>query len=148
VFDRRGYGTGAGGVGEDFLADAADVAGCRRCGTATLPDHDWVVRFLKAIGSDPAEFPPDMLATALPLVPLLRRGRPFFEADIPVDDLRRARFPKLVVSGGHHPGFDAVCRDVAMQIDGQYRIVEGAGHEIQFTGAALNELLLTLWRGR
>jgi pimeloyl-ACP methyl ester carboxylesterase len=109
-------------------------------------DHNWVVKFLVAVGSDPAEFPPEFFAAALPLVPLLRHGRQFHEAVIPVDELRSARFPKLVVSGGHHAGFTAVCRDLALAIDGDHRVVEGAGHEIQFVGAELNDLLVELWR--
>jgi pimeloyl-ACP methyl ester carboxylesterase len=32
-----------------------------------LPDDEWVVRFLRAVGSDPDQFPPEMLA--VPLVP-------------------------------------------------------------------------------
>ena len=39
------------------------------------PDEQWVVRFLKAVGSDPDQFPPEMLELAVPLVPLLRRGQ-------------------------------------------------------------------------
>ena len=50
---------------------------------------------------------------------------------------RRARggaFPKLVVSGGHSAGFDAICDDLAERIGASRAVVEGAGHEIQFTG--------------
>ena len=32
-----------------------------------------------------------------------------WEAEIPLDELAAAGFPKLVVSGAHHPAFDAVC---------------------------------------
>lgn len=111
-----------------------------------LPDDEWVVRFLKAVGSDPDEFPPDFLEIAVPLVPVFRRGRPFSDADLPLDELAAARFPKLVVSGGHHAGFDAMCHDLAHRIGGAHAVVEGAGHEIQFTGAPINERLLDLWR--
>ena len=58
------------------------VAGVRELWTSDLADDDWVVEFLLAVGSDPAEFPPDFLATALELVPVFRRGRPFIEADL------------------------------------------------------------------
>jgi pimeloyl-ACP methyl ester carboxylesterase len=110
-----------------------------------LPDEDWVVRFLKAVGSDPDEFPPEFLASALPLVPVFRRGRPFWGADLPLAEVASARFPKLVVSGGHSAGFDAVCDDLAERIGASRLVVEGAGHEIQFTGPPLNEALLALW---
>jgi hypothetical protein len=100
---------------------------------ADLPDDKWVVRFLKAVGSDPDEFPAEFLEAALPLVPVFRQGRPFWQADLPLAELHAARFPKLVVSGGHHAAFEAMCDELA-------------GHEIQFTGAPINDALLTLWR--
>jgi hypothetical protein len=111
-----------------------------------LPDEDWVVRFLKAVGSDPDAFPPEFLAAALPLVPVLRRGRPIWDPDLPLAELASAAFPKLVVSGGHSAGFDAICDDLAERIGASRLVVEGAGHEIRFTGQPLNEALLALWR--
>ncbi len=74
------------------------------------------------------------------------RGRPFFEAELPLAALASARFPKLVVSGGHSVGFDAMCDDLARRIGASLAVIEGAGHEIQFTGQPINEALLTLWR--
>jgi pimeloyl-ACP methyl ester carboxylesterase len=109
-------------------------------------DEQWVTDFLVSVGSNPDEFPPEFFAAALPLVPLLRHGRRFFEADLPLAELRSASFPKLVVSGGHHDGFTAACRDLAVAIGGQHREVPGAGHEIQFVGEALNVVLVELWR--
>ncbi|MET0909803.1 MAG: alpha/beta fold hydrolase, partial [Ilumatobacteraceae bacterium] len=202
VFDRRGYGRSARVTGEDFLADAADIAGllgdgahlvghsygglgallaaARRpeatlsltllepavttCGTddpswrrlvdmlrafwqrRDLSDQEWVVEFLVAVGSDPSEFPPEFLAEASALAPLLRNGRPPFDAELPLAAIRDASFPKLVVSGGHHVGFDAMCLDLADRIGAEHAAVEGAGHEIQFTGQPLNELLADLWQ--
>ena len=93
----------------------------------------------------PAEFPPDFLTTAVELVPVFRRGRPFFEADLPLDQLAAATFPKLVVSGGHHPGFEAMSDDLALRIGASRAVIAGAGHEIQFTGDPLNDALRTLW---
>jgi pimeloyl-ACP methyl ester carboxylesterase len=110
------------------------------------PDHEWVERFLEAVGSDPDQLPPELLAAAVPLVPLLRRGRPFFDAELPLAELAAARFPKLVVSGGHSAGFEQICDVLADGIGASRAVIEGAGHEIQFTGRPLNESLLTLWR--
>jgi hypothetical protein len=90
--------------------------------------------------------PPELIAAAVPLVPLLRRGRPIWEAELPLAELASAPFPKLVVSGGHSAGFDAICDDLAERIGASRAEVEGAGHEIQFTGRPLNEALLALWR--
>jgi len=110
------------------------------------PDEQWVTGFLKAVGSDPDEFPPDFLAAALPLVPVFRRGRPIWHADLPLAQLAAAPFPKLVVSGGHSAGFDAICDDLAERIGAARAVVEGAGHEIQFAGAPINDTLLAHWR--
>src|SRR5688572_17623874 len=102
---------------------------------------DWVVRFLKMVGSDPYGLPPELIAAAVPLVPVLRRVRPIWESDLPLAELASAMFPKLVVSGGHSAGFDAICDDLAERIGASRMVVEGAGHEIQFTGRPLNEAL-------
>ena len=98
------------------------------------------------LGSDPDALPPELIAAAVPLVPVLRRGRPIWESDLPLAELASAMFPKLVVSGGHSAGFDAICDDLAERIGASRMVVEGAGHEIQFTGRILNEALLALWR--
>jgi pimeloyl-ACP methyl ester carboxylesterase len=111
-----------------------------------IPDEEWVVRFLKAVGSDPDEFPPGMLALAIPLVPVCRHGRPFYDAEMPLGELAAAPFPKLVVSGGHHEGFDQMCVSLAHCIGASHVVVEGAGHEIQFTGDPINQALRSLWR--
>lgn len=121
------------------------VADVRRLWHRNLADADWVVDFLEAVGSNPAEFPPDFLATALELVPVFRRGRPFYEANLPLDQLAAATFPKLVVSGGHHPGFEAMSDDLARRIGASRSVIAGAGHEIQFTGRPLNDALRALW---
>ncbi|MCV2488053.1 alpha/beta hydrolase [Geodermatophilus sp. YIM 151500] len=137
---------GAFALGQHDPAARALVGEVRRMWDADVPDEQWVVGFLKAVGSDPDEFPPDFLALALPLVPVFRRGRPLWYADLPLDELAGASFPKLVVSGGHSAGFDAICDDLAERIGGSRAVVEGAGHEIQFTGAPINDALLALWR--
>lgn len=111
-----------------------------------LPDADWVVRFLKAVGSDPDQFPPEMLATAVPLVPVLRRGRPFYDAEIPFAELAAASFPKLVVSGGHSDAFEGMCDVLARLIGAERAVIEGSGHEIQFTGQPINDALAAFWR--
>ena len=112
-----------------------------------LPDRDWVIRFLKAVGSDPDALSPELVAAAVALVPVLRRGRPFWYSDLPLAELASAVFPKLAISGGHMRGFEAICDDLAERIGASRAVAAGAGHEIQFTGPPLNELLLTLWRG-
>jgi pimeloyl-ACP methyl ester carboxylesterase len=122
------------------------VAQVREMWTRETSDAEFVVDFLTAVGSNPDELPPELLAAAAELTPIFRRGRPFYEVDVPLAELAVARFPKLVVAGGHHAGFDAMCRSLAQSIGAQYAVVEGAGHEVQFTGQPVNDLLLGLWR--
>lgn len=110
-----------------------------------LPDEEWLVRFLAAVGSDTETLPREALTSAAPLVPLVRRSRPAWDADLPVDRLASTRFPKLVVSGGHSEAFDAICDDLAEAIGATRAEVEGAGHEIQ-AAPPINETLLGLWR--
>jgi len=134
-------------LGQDHPAARSLEADVRRIWDLDVPDEEWVVEFLTAVGSDPAEFPPEFLAVAVPLVPVLRHARPVWQADLPLAELAAARFPKLVVSGGHHAGLDAMCDDLAERIGASRIEVAGAGHEIQFTGAPLNEAIIALWRG-
>jgi pimeloyl-ACP methyl ester carboxylesterase len=112
-----------------------------------LPDREWVVRFLTAIGSDPDALAPELIEAAVSMVPVFRRGRPLWDTELPLGDVASARFPKLVVSGGHSAGFDAMCDDLAARIGAGRAVIAGAGHEIQFTGPPLNEALLNLWEG-
>jgi pimeloyl-ACP methyl ester carboxylesterase len=137
---------GAFTLGQDHPAARSLVDRVRQLWDQDLPDEEWVVRFLTAVGSDPDDLGPELLAAALPLVPLFRRARPMWDQDPPLDELAAAPFPKLVVSGGHSVGFDAICDDLAERIGASRVVVEGAGHEIQFSGRPINDALLALWR--
>ena len=132
-------------LGQDHPAGRALVTEVRRMWEEEVPDEQWVAGFLKAVGSDPDEFPPEFLAAALPLVPVLRRGRPIWYPDLPLAELADVPFPKLVVSGGHSAGYDAICDDLANRIGASREVVAGGGHEIQFTGKPINDTLLALW---
>ncbi len=134
-------------LGQDHPAARALVDEVRLLWEQDLPDEDWVIRFLKLVGSDPDALSPELIADAVATVPVFRHGRPIWQSDIPLAELAAASFPKLVVSGGHSAGFDAMCDDLAKRIGAARAEVAGAGHEIQFTGRPLNELLLALWRG-
>ena len=63
--------------------------------------------FLGLVGSNipPGDFNAELLQGARTL--MVERSPA--EAVIPFDALGRAEFPKLVVSGAHHPAFEAVC---------------------------------------
>jgi pimeloyl-ACP methyl ester carboxylesterase len=85
--------------------------------------------FLVAVGSD---FDPDS-----PLPPELEQGaralvgeRPPTEADIPLHTLAAAPFPKLVVSGAHHPAFDAICDALERELHAERIVLPGHGHSV------------------
>ena len=133
-------------LGQSDAAARSLSSSVRRIWDLDLPDDEWVVEFLKAVGSNPDEFPPEFLAVAVPFVPVLRRARPVWFPELPLAELAAAPFPKLVVSGGHHAGFDAICDDLAERIGASRAVIAGAGHEIQFAGTPVNEALRSLWR--
>ena len=72
-----------------------------------------------------------------PLPPALEQGgraaiaerRPD-EAVIPFDELAAAPFPKLVISGGHHAAFDAVCDVLEARLRARRAVLPGAGHSL------------------
>ena len=64
--------------------------------------------------------------------------RPPWEADVPLDVLAAAPFPKLVISGGHSSVFESVCDTLADRIAGVRAIVPGRGHTIPSVGEAYN----------
>jgi pimeloyl-ACP methyl ester carboxylesterase len=53
-----------------------------------------------------------------------------WEAQIPLDDLAATSFPKLVLSGAHHPAFDAVCDVLEERLGAQRAVLPGAGHGV------------------
>jgi hypothetical protein len=56
--------------------------------------------------------------------------RPPWEAEIPLDQLAAAPFPKLVVSGGHNAAFDAVCDVLEERLGAERAVLPGAGHSL------------------
>jgi pimeloyl-ACP methyl ester carboxylesterase len=97
-------------------------------------------RFLELVGSDmrpPSPLPPELERGARIL--LVERGP--WEAQIPLDELAAAPFPKLVVSGAHHPAFDAVCDVLEQRLGAERAVIAGAGHSVPRTGAPFNERL-------
>jgi len=90
---------------------------------------DYLRGFLACVGS----------ATRLPdpLPPELEQGaraamveRPPWEAEIPLDALAAAPFPKLVISGAHNAAFDAVCDVLEERLGAERAVLPGAGHSI------------------
>jgi len=86
--------------------------------------------FLAAVGSSfdpPSPLPPELERGARALI--AERGP--WEADIPLDTLAKAPFPKLVVSGAHHPAFDVICDALEHGLRAERLVLGGHGHSVQ-----------------
>jgi pimeloyl-ACP methyl ester carboxylesterase len=86
--------------------------------------------FLRAVGSAlslPDPLPPELEQSARTLMV----ERLPSEAEIPFIELRGAPFPKLVVSGAHHPAFDAVCDVLERELPAKRIVLPGYGHAVQ-----------------
>lgn len=100
-------------------------------------------RFLELVGS-PALAGPGPIRASPELeqgARLLRTERPPWEAEIPLEALAAASFPKLVVSGGHDAAFDAVCDVLEGRLSAERVVIPGAGHGVQRAGAPFNQRL-------
>ena len=87
-------------------------------------------RFLNAVGSElepPRPLPPELEQGARALA--VERGP--WEAEITLDALGAGTFPKLVVSGAHHPAFDAICDVLERELDAERLVLPGFGHAVQ-----------------
>jgi hypothetical protein len=74
--------------------------------------------FLPRVGSAlrlPERLPPELEGGARAAI----AERPPYEAEIPFAALREARFPKLIVTGGHSAAFDAVCDVLERELDAE-----------------------------
>jgi pimeloyl-ACP methyl ester carboxylesterase len=108
-----------------------------------IPSEDFLRLFRGGAGSaygTPEDLPEELLHG----VELLRRERPSWEAEIPLEALAAADFPVLVLSGGHSPAFEAVCDSLAGAVSAEREVIEGRGHTVPSTGAPYNERLEAL----
>jgi pimeloyl-ACP methyl ester carboxylesterase len=91
--------------------------------------REFLVGFLAAVGSSAT--PPEELSPELEQsIRATMAERPPWEAQIPLDALAATAFPKLVVSGAHHPAFDAVCDALEQRLAADRAVLPGAGHSI------------------
>ena len=100
--------------------------------------------FLKLFrgGANSARETPDELPEPLRRgAELLRRERPPWEAEIPLDLLARAQIPALIISGDHSPAFEAVCNTLAGSLGGERARIPGRGHTVPSTGEPYNRRL-------
>jgi pimeloyl-ACP methyl ester carboxylesterase len=108
---------------EEFLSKIQSF----RAGNPT--PSEYLAFFMPLVGS--------ALPVPDPLPPLLEQGaraalaeRPPQEAVIPLETLATTSFPKLVLSGGHHPAFDAVCDVLESGLGAERAVLPGFGHSI------------------
>lgn len=105
-----------------------------------LAPLDFLRAFRGGVGSThetPEELSGELLAGAR----LLMSERPPWEAEPPLDQLRAAAFPKLVISGAHSEVFETVCDILAREIGAERAVIAGRNHTIPATGAAYNARL-------
>ena len=113
---------------EEFIA-AAD-----RLYASDLQDpRAFAESFVGIFGLTP-RFPDPLPANTLQAAQALMVERLPWEAQIPLADLRRASFPKLVVSGAiTHPALTAVCDVLEEEIKAQRAILSDTDHRIMFS---------------
>jgi pimeloyl-ACP methyl ester carboxylesterase len=107
---------------------------------SSIPSQEFLRLFRGGAGSaygTPDQLPEDLMHG----VELLKRERPSWEADIPLQRLAAAEFPVLVLSGGHSPAFEAVCDALADGLSADRAVLPGRGHTVPSTGASYNERL-------
>lgn len=124
----------------DLVRRLAELIGRR-----DLDDRTFLERFLAEVGAPVDEIPEELLDHWSDQVWALRRGRFPDAVEIPVSTLREAAFPKLIVSGGHHPAFDALCDELERGLGADRVEITGAGHEVQTVAEPFNAALLDLW---
>ena len=128
--------------------EVEEIIECMRPLYTTVPKltpEEFIYGFVRALGGQ--------LLKPIKLSPEYRKAiiatmtePPPWEARIPIDTLAMARFPKLVVSGGWHPAFEAVADLLAQYVGMERAIIRGAGHQVQNIGKPLNDRLETLWK--
>ncbi len=107
---------------------------------STLTPLEFLRAFRGGAGST-NETPKELTGELLHGVRLLMRERPPWEADPPLDALGTTGFPKLVISGGHSPVFEAVCDVIAARLHAERTTIPGRAHTIPATGEAYNDRL-------
>jgi pimeloyl-ACP methyl ester carboxylesterase len=107
---------------------------------SSIPPEEFLRLFRGGAGSaygTPDELPEELAGG----VELLKRERPSWEAEIPLERLAAAAFPVLVLSGGHSAAFEAVCDALADTLSAERAVIPGRGHTVPSTGAPYNARL-------
>jgi pimeloyl-ACP methyl ester carboxylesterase len=120
-------------------ADEFAASGTRLWEQGPRDPAEFLAAFLQFVGSStpPGNFTPELLQGGRTLMV----ERYPWTAEPPLDELAATPFPKLVVSGAHHPAFDAVCDVLEQRLGADRAVLPGAGHSVPRLGEPFNELL-------
>jgi len=106
---------------------------------AELTPEQFGAAFGEALGF---ERPQEPDADRLSAIESFMQERSPYEAEIPFDKLQGV--PVLVLSGGWHPAFDAVCDVLEQRLGAERAVLPGKGHAAQHA-PGFNERLLAFW---
>ena len=100
---------------------------------------EFLATFFAAVGTPvpPGEFNAALLQGARTLMV----ERLPTEAEVPLDTLAATPFPKLVVTGAHHPAFEAIADVLEERLTAERATFPGVGHSVQRIGTPFNDLL-------
>ena len=127
------------------------IAGVARARAAATDADDYVRRFFTVFGLAPPSRAAE--GAALRAATTSWRERPPWEAEIPLDVLRAATFPKLVVRGQWDVApealgrtvFAAICDVLVRQLEAESATISGVAHSIPRSGRPLNDVLRAFW---
>jgi pimeloyl-ACP methyl ester carboxylesterase len=129
----------------------AEMAQRLKALTAAVPEltaAEFDGRFDAALsGQEAPEIIPELADEARSTVESIMRERPSWEAGIPWDALAGTSYPRVVVSGGWSPAFEAICDAVQARIGGARKVwSDYGGHGVQHA-AGFNDFLLQFAEG-
>ncbi len=111
----------------------------------SLTPEEFAVRFYAVLGwqQEPrTRLEPGVRESVISMM----KERPPFDARLPFDALRAARFPKLVISGSWHPGFEETCDIIAERIGAERVRLDAGGHAVRITASEeFNRTLEEFW---
>jgi pimeloyl-ACP methyl ester carboxylesterase len=108
----------------------------------------FLAAFYAEVAGRPVELPDPLPRDLEQGARVLQVERGPWEARPPLDALRAAPFPKLVVSGGWSASFDAVCDVLEERLSAERAVLPGMGHNPQSLGAPFNDVLRAFLRTR
>jgi pimeloyl-ACP methyl ester carboxylesterase len=128
------------GVARGHSAVESSIAEFEPLWPTDLPPEEFLRGFVQRVGAEygaPSPLTPEVEAS----VRAMMVERAPWEAEIPLDALAAAPFPKLVISGEHNAAFDAVCDVLEERLGAERAVLPGAGHSIP-RAPGFNERLL------